>query len=75
LIDLDQVWAPSYGELADAHRHFGHVAEAAELYAQAASLGPPYVGHHLLRAASCAEEAGQPELALSCLGGGRPGGR
>ncbi|MFI6080787.1 hypothetical protein ACIBBB_07390 [Streptomyces sp. NPDC051217] len=65
LIDLDPAWSVSYGELAEAFRRFGSPREAAELYDTAAATGPPYVGHHLLMAASCWEETGEPEAALA----------
>ncbi|WP_406316697.1 tetratricopeptide repeat protein [Streptosporangium sp. NBC_01639] len=66
LIELDPVWAPSYGELADAYDKFGQVEKAAGLFIRAAELGPPYVGHHLLRAADCEERIGDYGSALSC---------
>jgi hypothetical protein len=53
LIALDPNWSPSFGEMADANRHFGRLEEAAALYEHAARMGPPYVGHHLLQAARC----------------------
>jgi tetratricopeptide (TPR) repeat protein len=64
LIDLDPVWSVSYGELAEAHVRFGRPLEAAQLYDQAVAVGPPYVGHHLLKSASCWEKAGDLERAL-----------
>lgn len=64
LIALDPAWAPSYGEVAEAHEFFGQKERAAELYEQAANAGPPYVGHHLLRAARARAALDQPEAAL-----------
>jgi hypothetical protein len=58
LVALDPVWAPSYGEFAEACQRFGDKRRAAELYEKAAALGPPYVGLHLLRAARCYEALG-----------------
>lgn len=66
LIDLDPVWSVSHGELGDAYDRFGHPREAAVSFTKAAELGPPYVGHHLLRAAACWERAGEHGDALSC---------
>ncbi|MFJ9847865.1 hypothetical protein [Streptomyces sp. NPDC101150] len=63
LISLDPAWAPSYGELAEAHLHFGQVQSAAELYETAVSFGSPHVGHHLLQAARCREKSGNFERA------------
>jgi tetratricopeptide (TPR) repeat protein len=65
LITLDPVWAPSYGELAEVYEFFGRVAQAAEFYERAAEAGPPYWGHHLLRAAKCQVKSGNDEVALS----------
>jgi len=65
LIALDPVWSPSYGELAEAYRKFGKVEKAANLYEQASSLGPPYVGYHLLQAARCRAQHNDDEVALS----------
>ncbi|MBC7272227.1 MAG: tetratricopeptide repeat protein [Streptomyces sp.] len=65
LIDLDPAWSVSYGELAEGYRRFGSPREAAELYDTAARTGPPYVGHHLMMAASCWEQVGEPEAALA----------
>ena len=65
LIALDPNWSPSYGEMADANRHFGRIEAAAELYERAAQMGPPYVGHHLLQAARCRGQAEAPDQALA----------
>lgn len=65
LITLDPAWAPSYGELAEVYEFFGHVAQAAEFYEQAAEAGPPYWGYHLLRAARCRVKNGDNETALA----------
>lgn len=59
LIALDPVWGPSYGELAEVYQRSGDTRRAAGLYEQAAELGPPYVGHHLLRAARCRAALGE----------------
>lgn len=64
LIALDPVWAPSYGELAEVYDRFGQTTRAAELYEQAADIGPPYLGHHLLHAARCRVRSGNDEKAL-----------
>jgi hypothetical protein len=64
LIELDPVWSPSYGELAEAYQRFGQVDRAAGYYERAAQAGPPYVGYHLLKAAQCRAKLGQDELAL-----------
>jgi tetratricopeptide (TPR) repeat protein len=53
LIALDPAWPPSYGELAEVYQKFGKMDQAAGLYEKAATMGPPYVGHHLLHAARC----------------------
>lgn len=66
LIDLDPVWAPSHGELADAYDHFGDTQQAADLFTRAARLGPPYVSHHLRRAADCWERFGDHGRSQSC---------
>ncbi|MFD8811694.1 hypothetical protein ACFV23_09465 [Streptomyces sp. NPDC059627] len=65
LIALDPAWSPSYGELADAHAHFDRLAEAAALYEKAVTIGPPYYGHHLLRAARARERLGDDVRALA----------
>ncbi|MGW5496861.1 hypothetical protein [Streptomyces olivaceoviridis] len=65
LIALDPAWAPSYGELAEAYAAFGRPELAAELYEQAVAAGPPYVGHHMLRAAGCHRKAGAADRALA----------
>jgi len=65
LIDLDPAWSPSYGELAEAYVKFGRFDEAAGLFDQAASIGPPYVGYHELNAARCHDRLGNDEQALS----------
>ncbi|MET9730308.1 tetratricopeptide repeat protein [Streptomyces sp. NPDC006458] len=65
LIALDPSWAPSYGELAEAYVVFGRTEQAAELYEQAVAAGPPYVGHHMLRAARCHQRAGNTHRALT----------
>ncbi len=58
LIALDAGWAPSYAELAEVYQKSGDQQRAAELYEQAlATLGPPYVGHHLLNAAPTARRS------------------
>ena len=64
LIALDPLWPPSYGELAEAYEKFGQLGQAAELYELAAHAGPPYVGHHLMRASRCRAALGQHEAAL-----------
>ncbi|MGW5652117.1 hypothetical protein [Streptomyces humi] len=68
LIALDPAWSPSYGELADAHAHFGRLADAAALYEKAVATGPPYYGHHLLRAARARERLGDDVRALEHYG-------
>ncbi|MDF6066229.1 hypothetical protein H8R03_30385 [Streptomyces sp. JH010] len=65
LIALDPQWSISYGELAEAYVRFGQPREAAELYDAAASMGAPYVGHHLLKAAVSWDKAGEPASALA----------
>ncbi|MFF3377821.1 tetratricopeptide repeat protein [Streptomyces sp. NPDC002680] len=55
LIALDPVWSVSYGELAEVYLQSKRVEHAAQLYEQAAAAGPPYVAHHLLKAATCRE--------------------
>ncbi|MFB6981588.1 tetratricopeptide repeat protein [Streptomyces scopuliridis] len=55
LIALDPVWSVSYGELADVYVQSNRAEDAARLYEQAAAAGPPYVAHHLLKAATCRE--------------------
>lgn len=65
LIDIDPAWSPSYGELADAHAHFGKHDAAAELYDQAAHRGPPYVSYHLIKAAQMYERLGDDDRALA----------
>jgi Tetratricopeptide repeat len=68
LIALDPGWGPSYGELAEVYQKSGDEQRAAELYEQAAALGPPYVGHHLLRAVRCREALGDYGRAVDhCL--------
>ncbi|WNM32732.1 hypothetical protein RKE30_21145 [Streptomyces sp. Li-HN-5-11] len=64
LIALDSAWSPSYAELAEVHQRAGDKRRAAELYEEAAAMGPPYVGHHLLRATRCWEELGEYERAV-----------
>lgn len=64
LIALDPVWAPSHGELAEAYLRFGRVREAAVAYDAAVALGPPYYGHHLVRAAEAHAASGNNERAL-----------
>lgn len=64
LIALDPVWAPSHGELAEAYLRFGRVREAAAAYDAAVALGPPYYGHHLVRAADAHSASGNIERAL-----------
>jgi hypothetical protein len=53
LVNLDPAWAPSHGELAEAHEWFGQVEQAAAGFERAAKAGAPYVGYHLVRAARC----------------------
>ena len=65
LIDLDPWWAPSYGELAEAYARFGRHEQAADLYERAVRTGPPYVAHHLVRAARQRERIGQDEQAAA----------
>ena len=65
LIDLDPVWSVSYGELAEVYLKSARVERAAELYEQAAAVGPPYVAHHLLQAAVCRERCGDLPGALA----------
>lgn len=55
LIALDPVWSVSYGELAEVYERSERVEKAAQLYERAAQTGPPYVAHHLLKAAVCRE--------------------
>lgn len=64
LIEVDPVWSPSYGELAESRAFFGRVDEAAEAWLQAADLGAPYEGHHRLRAAQALARTEQAERAL-----------
>jgi tetratricopeptide (TPR) repeat protein len=64
LIALDPAWSPSYGELADAYAHFDRLADAAALYEKAVAIGPPYYGHHLLKAARARERLGDDTRAL-----------
>lgn len=64
LIDLDPVWAPSYGEVAEVYEKFGKLDEAARFYERAAQTGPPYIGHHLTCAARCRTALGQHDTAL-----------
>lgn len=65
LIALDPAWSPSYGELAAVYQKMGKLDRTAELCEQAAQVGAPYVGHHLLRAATCHESLGNDEHALA----------
>jgi tetratricopeptide (TPR) repeat protein len=65
LIDLDPAWAPSHGEVAEAHLRFGEPRRAAELYERAVEIGPPYYGHHLLQAARTQARLGNHERALT----------
>lgn len=64
LIVFDPAWSPSYGELAEVHVRIGNMARAAELYESAARLGPPYVCHHLFKAAGCLIAQNRLEEAL-----------
>lgn len=64
LVDLDPVWSLSHGELAEVHERREETELAAERYEEAARLGPPSVGHHLVRAARCRVAQGQVDLAL-----------
>jgi len=64
LIALDPVWSPSYGELAEAQEVFGDTAAAAENYERAVAAGPPYFGHHLMRAARTRLALGDIDRAL-----------
>ncbi|MBF6299073.1 hypothetical protein IU459_16205 [Nocardia amamiensis] len=63
LVDLDPVWSPSYGELAEVYEAFGRTERAAEMYERATTLGPPYVRHHLYRAGKCRAAIGEYDLA------------
>lgn len=63
LVDLDPAWAPSHGELADAYAWFGLQEQAAAGFERAAQVGPPYVGHHLVRAARCRAAIGDWDAA------------
>lgn len=65
LLALDPSWSPSYGEVAEAHRFFGDPRSAAEQYERAAEVGPPYVAHHLVSAASCWQAIGDDERAAA----------
>ncbi|MEV8327642.1 hypothetical protein [Kitasatospora sp. NPDC056731] len=64
LVELDPVWAPSHAELAEVYERWERIEDAALWYEKAAAAGPPYVGHHLLKAARCREAAGQHDLAV-----------
>ncbi|MFC9718367.1 tetratricopeptide repeat protein [Micrococcus luteus] len=66
LIQLDPGWSVSYGELAEVYEKFGRKEDAAHLYMKAAELGPPYVGHHLLRAAENWEAVASTAKAIKC---------
>ncbi|MET7746280.1 hypothetical protein [Streptomyces sp. NPDC005385] len=63
LVDLDPAWAPSHGELAEAHEQFGQLEPAATGFERAVRTGPPYVGHHLLGAARCRAALGDWDTA------------
>ncbi|MET8628886.1 hypothetical protein ABZW30_34990 [Kitasatospora sp. NPDC004669] len=64
LVELDSAWAPSYAELAEVYERWKHLEDAALWYEKAAAAGPPYMGHHPLKAARCREAVGQYVLAL-----------
>jgi hypothetical protein len=59
LITLDPTWAPSYGECAEIYARFREYDSAADFYEKAATVGPPYFGYHLRRAARCWVKAGE----------------
>ncbi|MEU1513189.1 hypothetical protein ABZ490_13670 [Streptomyces sp. NPDC005811] len=63
LVALDPAWAPSHGELAEAHEWCGQLDQAAAGFERAARSGPPYVGHHLVRAARCRAALGDWDTA------------
>lgn len=65
LIELDPSWSISYGEIAEVFLRSGRAEQAAEKYEQAAAAGPPYVAHHLFKAASIREKAGDLGRALA----------
>jgi hypothetical protein len=64
LISMDEHWSPSYAELAAVYEHFGRAEKAAEYYEKAVAVGPPYVGHHLLRAARTRAKTADADAAL-----------
>jgi tetratricopeptide (TPR) repeat protein len=68
LIALDPAWSPSYGECAEVHAKFGRDDLAGEYYERAASLGPPFFGHHLLMAARSRAKAGDLNRATEHYG-------
>ncbi|GAB2616465.1 hypothetical protein GCM10027168_56110 [Streptomyces capparidis] len=65
LIALDPVWSVSYGELAEVYLRSKRVERAAQMYEQAAATGPPYVAHHLLKAAMCRDRCGDHSRAMA----------
>ena len=46
-------------------RALGRIEQAAVCYEQTVDAGPPYLGHHLLRAAECRSRTGDPEPTLT----------
>jgi len=64
LVDLDPAWAPSYAELAEVYQRWKRLEDAADCYEQAAAVGPPYVGLHLLKAGRCRDACGHYDLAI-----------
>lgn len=64
LVDLDPAWSVSHGEKAEVCRSFRLLEQAAENFDAAATVGPPYVRHHLLQAARAWDELGEPRAAL-----------
>jgi tetratricopeptide (TPR) repeat protein len=63
LIELDEVWSVSWGELAEMLVSFGRHREAVAAFDTAARLGPPYVRYHLKSAAGLYEDLGESEEA------------
>lgn len=66
LIALDDLWSPSYAELAEAYGRFGKTEKSAAYFEKAVEAGPPYVGHHLVGAARARAKLDDTEAAL-CL--------
>ncbi|ANY05778.1 hypothetical protein AFB00_05085 [Pseudonocardia sp. HH130630-07] len=65
LIALDPAWSVSYGELAEVYLRSKQVEKAAQLYEKAVTVGPPYVAHHLLKAATCRDQCGDLSRAMA----------